>query len=136
MGYCHGLCSLCARRQHLEEERRLWEQHMHAELHAQHTAVHDQHQQRLWSLTQELQEQERLAATQLKAEQDARLTALRVELQVGWGTEVALQCCKQTNTAMHHKETLLLARLPVVIPYVMILCRHLFSSLQCITPVW
>lgn len=55
---------------------------MQAELHAQHAAVHDQHQERLWSLTQELQEQERRAVAQLKVEQDARLTALRMELQV------------------------------------------------------
>ena len=59
---------------------------MQAELQAQHAALHEQHQQRLWSLTQELQEQEQQAAAQLKAEQDARLTSLRSELQVGRGS--------------------------------------------------
>lgn len=60
----------------------MWEQHLQADLHAQHTALHEQHQQRLWGLRQDLQEQEQLAAGQLRAEQDARLAALRMELQV------------------------------------------------------
>jgi hypothetical protein len=53
-------------------------------VHAQHNALQHQHQQRLWSINQELQEQEHVATTQLRAEQDARLNSLRLELQVGW----------------------------------------------------
>lgn len=52
-------------------------------MHAQHNALQQQHQQRLWELDHALQEQERMAAEQLKAEQDARLGDLRLELQVG-----------------------------------------------------
>lgn len=59
-----------------------WEQHLQADVHAQHAALQQQHQQRLWSLTHELQEQEQMAASQLRAEQDARLNSLRLELQV------------------------------------------------------
>lgn len=61
-----------------------WEQHLQADVHAQHNALQQQHQQRLWSINHELQEQEQMASTQLRAEQDARLNSLRLELQVRW----------------------------------------------------
>jgi hypothetical protein len=70
-------------RQRLEQERQQWEQHLHSDVQNQHSALQQQHQQRLWALTQELQEQEQLVAAQLKADQDSRVNALRMELQVG-----------------------------------------------------
>lgn len=86
------LLLLAPHRQQLEDERRQWEQHLQSDLHAQHSALQHQRQQRLWALTQELQEQEQLVAAQLKAEQDSRLSALRVELQVCVGLGSGASC--------------------------------------------
>jgi RNA polymerase-binding transcription factor DksA len=80
-----ALSCLIRHRQQLEDERRTWEEHLQADVHAQHNALQQQHQQRLWEFDHALQEQERMAAAELKAEQDARLNDLRLELQVGRG---------------------------------------------------
>jgi hypothetical protein len=92
-----GVVHCLYRRQHLEDERMAWEQHLQADVHAQHNALQQQHQQRLWSINHELQEQEQMAATQLRAEQDARLNSLRLELQVGWPAGAGAGRCFGTS---------------------------------------
>ena len=69
-------------RQRLDEERRLWEQQLQAEVQQQQALLQDTYQQRLWSIQQQLGDQEAQVVQQLRAEHEARMQAVRGHLQV------------------------------------------------------
>jgi hypothetical protein len=59
-------------RQHLEQERRSWEQRLQHDVEVQQATLQDQHQHRLWSLQQQLEAQAR-----------EMLQGLRQDIEVG-----------------------------------------------------
>lgn len=80
------VCMRCCRcREHLEQERRSWQQQLQHTVEEQQASLQGQQQQRLWSLQQ-----------QLDAEARDMLQGLRQELEVGQSEEAVLAGCRQS----------------------------------------
>jgi hypothetical protein len=67
------LCLMCRCRQHLEQERRSWEQRLQQDVEQQQQSLHDQQQQRLWSLQQQYEAQARDMLQGLQQELEVRV---------------------------------------------------------------